>query len=384
MKITHVHVRPMAVYWADVFGGEEKVPESFWRPSANFMGVRRREGQFSTFVVVETDEGVSGLGEAWGLPDPLVSATIAERLLAPLLIGQDPYAIDHLWEQMYQSLHNGLPRPFVLEAMSGIDIALWDLKGKALGVPIARLLGGPHRTRIETYASPVPFLAPAAAAEKALSFIEKGFRSIKLKIGRGRAVDLAMVAAVRQAVGDDIRIVADANCGMTVPQAVQMGKALADYGVEWLEEPLPVTDRAGLAQVRHAIDIAVVAGENEHHTHGVLELLQADAVDAVQINITRTGGITGALRIANLAHSYGVRLAPHGVGSAVGIAAILHLLAAIPNCWIYEYNQLLNPLRDNLLAEPLPFADGFLHVPTGPGLGVTLQDDAFDRYKLRR
>src|SRR5688572_23404179 len=183
MKITRVEVRPMAVYWADIFGGEEKVPDSFWRPSANFMGVRRREGQFSTFVVVETDEGVSGLGEAWGLPDPLVSATIAERLLAPLLIGQDPFAIDYIWEQMAHSvMQNALPRPFVLEAMSGIDIALWDLKGKALGLPVTSLLGGPHRSRIETYASPVPFLPPEPAAAKAQEFIDKGFRSIKLKI----------------------------------------------------------------------------------------------------------------------------------------------------------------------------------------------------------
>lgn len=384
MKITRVEVRPMAVYWADIFGGEDKVPESFWRPSANFMGVRRREGQFSTFVIVETDEGVSGIGEGWGLPDPLVSATIAERLLAPVLIGQDPFAIDYLWDTMYESIYTGLPRPYVLEAMSAIDIALWDLKGKALGLPIVRLLGGPHRSRVETYASPVPFLPPAPAVAKAQEFIAKGFRSIKLKIGRSPAADLAMVAAVREAVGPDILIVTDANCGMTVPQAIQMGKALAEYGVEWLEEPLAVTDRAGLAEVRHAVDIAVVTGENEHHTDGILALLQARATDAVQINVTRTGGITGARRIAQLAHSYGVPLAPHGVGSAIGVAATLHLMGAIPNAWIYEYNQLLNPLRDDLLAQPLPFADGYLEIPTGPGLGITLQDGVFERYKLRR
>ncbi len=149
MKITRVDVRPMAVYWSDVFGGEEKVPESFWRPSANFMGVRRREGQFSVFVVIETDEGVSGLGEGWGLPDPLIAATIAERLLAPNLIGQDPFAIDYLWETMYDSLHNGLPQALVLEAMSAIDIALMGSQGQGAGAAgsptVGRAAPHPHR-----------------------------------------------------------------------------------------------------------------------------------------------------------------------------------------------------------------------------------------------
>ncbi len=230
----------------------------------------------------------------------------------------------------------------------------------------------------------MPFLPPEPAVAKAQEFIDKGFRSIKLKIGRGFAADLEMVAAVREAIGSEIRMVTDANCGLTIPHAIQLGKALAEFGIEWLEEPLPVPDRSGLAEVRQALDIAVVAGENEHHTVGIRQLLEARAVDAVQINVTRAGGITGAMRIAQLANAHGAPLAPHGVGSAVGMAAILHVLGAIPNAWIYEYNQLLNPLRDDLLADPIPFRDGYLEIPTGPGLGVVLQDGAFERYKLRR
>jgi L-alanine-DL-glutamate epimerase-like enolase superfamily enzyme len=385
VKVTKIKVHPLAVYWDDLFGGRQNVPPYLLRPSANFTAEDRpRLGQLSTLVVIETDEGVTGIGESWGLPDPQVATTLINRLLAPCILGQNPLAIEHLWESMVDRVLNGFHRAFLMEAISGIDIALWDIKGKILNLPVHQILGGPFRQRIKTYASPVPFMPPDAAAEKAREFVAKGFQAMKIKVGADQQRDIAVVAAVRDAVGANIMLVADANCGCTVPEAIQLGRRLTDYGVAWLEEPLPVQDRSGLARVREALDIAVVAGENEHTARGVLELLQHAAVDAVQINITRVGGITGALRIAHLAHAYGIPIAPHGVGSAIGLAATLQYLASIPNFMIYEYNQLLNPLRDNLLAEPFGFEDGALLVPQEAGLGVTLAPNVLAKYALKQ
>ncbi|HUV06766.1 MAG TPA: mandelate racemase/muconate lactonizing enzyme family protein [Spirochaetia bacterium] len=384
MKIVRVETRTLAAYWADLFGDMSKVPHHLLHPSANFSGSNPpRLGQSSTLVFIETDEGITGVGESWGLPEPRVVASVIEHLLRPVLLDRDPLATEQLWEAMYRRLQNSYLRGTLLEAMSGIDMALWDIKGKKLGLPVFRLLGGPLRDRIETYASPVPFMPPAEAAEKALEFTRRGFRTIKVKIGDGLKQDMERIKAVREAVGGDVGIVTDANCGYKVPEAVQAGHRLAEYGVRWLEEPVAFEDKAGLAEVRRSVAIAVVAGENEHTALGVMDLLLRRAVDAVQVNLTRCGGITGALRIAHLAHPFSIPMSPHGVGSAVGIAATLHLAAAVPNFTIYEYNQLLNPLRDELLKEPFVFKDSCLGVPDGPGLGIELDRKVLERFSLR-
>jgi D-arabinonate dehydratase/D-galactarolactone cycloisomerase len=381
MKITDVRIKNLVVEWADLFGDISKVPYYLLHPSANFSGENPpRLGQFSTLIFIDTDEGLTGIGESWGLPDPRVVGSIIENMLKPLLVGKDPLAIEQIWQKMYGSMQNGHLRGTLLEAMSGIDIALWDIKGKYLNLPVYRLLGGPVRERIETYASPVPFVPPREAAEKALEFTGKGFKTIKLKIGAGIKKDLEGIKAVREAVGPEIGIVTDANCGFTVPDAISLGRRLPEYDVKWLEEPVSVEDKAGLAEVRRAVDVAVVAGENEHTVFGILDLLQLRAVDAVQVNITRCGGITGARKIAELAGAFKIPMAPHGVGSAVGVTATLHLLSAVQNCMIYEYNQLLNPLRDDLLTEPLDFREGYLHAPEKPGLGIELKKDLIKKY----
>ena len=332
MKITDVRIKNLVVKWADLFGDISRVPHYLLHPSANFSGPNPpRLGQFSTLIFIDTDEGLTGVGEAWGLPDPRVVGSIIEHLLKPLLVGKDPTAIEQLWEKMYGSMQNSHLRGTLLEAISGIDIALWDIKGKSLSLPIHRIMGGPIREDIETYASPVPFMPPKDAAEKALEFVKKGFKTIKMKIGAGIKKDLEDIKAVREALGPEIGIVTDANCGFSVPEAISIGRRLPDYDVKWLEEPVAVEDREGLAEVRRAVDLAVVAGENEHTVFGVLELLQRRAVDAVQVNITRCGGITGLRRIAELSSAFKIPVAPHGVGSAVGVAATLQALSATPN-----------------------------------------------------
>ena len=385
MKISNIRIKNLAVQWEKLFGDQSKIPDYLLHPSANFSGDNPpRIGQFSTLIFIDTDEGITGVGEAWSLPAPRIVGSIIENMLKPLLIGKDPLAIEQIWQKMYGSMQNSYLRGTLLEAMSGIDIALWDIKGKYLGLPIFRLLGGPIRQKIETYASPVPFMPPLEAAEKALEFKKKGFKTIKVKIGSGFKIDLERIKAVRDAVGTEIGIVTDANCGLTIPDAINLGLRLREYEVKWLEEPVSVEDRAGLAEVRRVVNIAVVAGENEHTVFGILELLHLRAIDAIQVNITRCGGITGARKISEVAEAFKIPMAPHGVGSAIGIVATLHLLSSIPNFLIYEYNQLLNPLRDDLLTKPLFFKDGSLYVPENPGLGIELNEEVISKFDMEK
>ncbi len=383
MKITNVRVQNLVARWDVLFGGADKVPNELLHPSANFSGSKPpRLGQFSTLVFVETDEGVTGVGEAWALPDPVVVSTVIEKRLAPMLLGRDPQSTEQIWEEMAGAWENAFLRGTLFEAMSGIDIALWDIKAKALGLPIHKVLGGPTRRRVATYASPVPLGAPEDGARRAREFVDKGFKAIKIKIGSSLERDIARIRAIQAEVGPEVMLVTDANGAYRVPNAVVMSRRLAEIGVSWLEEPVAVHDRAGLAEVRSKSEIAVVTGENEHTVEGVADLLRLKATDAVQINITRCGGITGARRIALAAAAHNVPMSPHGVGSAVGVAAVLQLLATIPNFWIYEYNQLLNPLRDTLLTEPIGFEDGELLVPDRPGLGVELNPEVLERFAV--
>lgn len=383
--IESVEAVPLAATWDRVFGGWEHVPQSLMHPASNQL-VAPRRGQYTTLVRVRTTDGLEGIGEAYGLPAPEVPTAVIETILRPLLLGQDAMATGAIWERLYGAQKGaGRTGGFYLEAISGVDMALWDLRGKALDEPIHRLLGGPIRDRIACYASPVPLLAtPAESAEAARAFVRDGFRAIKLKLGRGVETDLAHVAAVREAIGPGVGLHVDLNCAYTIATAVQLGRELEAFGVAWLEEPLETDDLDGLAEVRAKVNLPTVNGECIFTSFGIRDALLKRAVDVVMPNPARAGGITEVWRIAQLCHAFHVDIAPHGVGSGINIAAALQLAAAAPNFSIYEYNQLLNPLREGLLRTPLQFEDGALLVPTGPGLGIELNEDAVREYTVAR
>ena len=386
MKLTIGSVTAVALSapFERAYGGPDKVPSWLLNPASSHR-VLPRFGQYSTLVRVRTVDGLEGVGEAYGLPEPRVTATIVEHLLGPMLVGRDATASEALWETMYGAQAGaGRTGGFYLEAISGVDLALWDLRGKALGVPVHQLLGGPVRDRVPVYASPVPFLpTPDESAERALSFLDEGFRVVKLKLGRGEATDLAHARAVATALGDRAALHVDLNCAYDVKTAVRLGHALEEVGVRWFEEPLPTDDVAGLAEVRAAVRIPVVTGESEFSRYGYRDLLLHRAVDVVMPNLTRAGGLTEARRIAALCSAFHVGVSPHGVGSAIGLAAALQFAAATPNVPTYEYNRLPNPLRDELSVERPALVDGALLVPDGPGLGVTLDEDVVARYEVR-
>ncbi|MET7392177.1 mandelate racemase/muconate lactonizing enzyme family protein [Dactylosporangium sp. NPDC005572] len=362
----------------------DEVPEWLLTPASSHR-VLPRLGQYTTLVRIRTVDGLEGIGEAYGLPEPRVTATIVGHLLAPMLIGRDAGASEALWELMFGAQAGaGRTGGFYLEAISGVDLALWDLRGKAAGQPVHRLLGGPVRTSVPVYASPIPFLPTTAeSAERALSFLDDGFHAVKLKLGRGEATDLAHAAAVVSAIDGRAALHVDLNCAYDVRTAIRLGHALADLGVRWLEEPLATDDVAGLAEVRAAVRIPVVTGESEFIRYRYRDFLLARAADVVMPNLARAGGITEARRIAALCSAFHVDVSPHGVGSAIGLAAALQFAAATPNVPIYEYNRLPNPLRDDLAPRP-SLVDGALVVPDEPGLGITLDEDLIAHYEVFR
>ena len=387
MKLTISSVEAIALSapFERVYGSLDQVPEWLLTPASSHR-VLPRLGQYSTLVRIRTTDGLEGIGEAYGLPEPRVTATIIGTLLAPMLVGRDAGASEALWDMMFgaQSAAGRLGG-FYLEAISGVDLALWDLRGKALGEPVHRLLGGPVRDTIPVYASPIPFLPTVEeSAARATAFLDDGFHAVKLKLGRGEATDLAHTTAVVEALGGRAALHVDLNCAYDVQTAIRLGHALRELGVRWFEEPLPTDDVAGLAEVRAAVQIPVVTGESEFIRYGYRDFLSARAVDVVMPNLARAGGITEVRRIAALCSAFHVDVSPHGVGGAVALGAALNFAAATTNVPIYEYNRLPNPLRDELPLTRPELVDGALTVPDGPGLGVDLDWDLVREFEVFR
>ena len=368
----------MSAPWELAYGNA--VPESLTRPSANYS-VFPRKGQHSVLIEAVGEDKSIGIGECYGLPDPGPTVHIARRLLAPAVVGESVLEIECLWNRMMTlPMGVGMSRGYLMQAISGIDIALWDLKAKHLGLSVGALLGGDTRREVPCYASPVPYLdTPEESQSQARRFVERGFSAIKVKVGRGVATDMAHVAAVRDAIGPDVALMLDCNCAYSVREAINLVGALRDLDIFWIEEPVAADDHQGLLEVRRRAPMAIATGENDFSVGGLRDVIANRAADIIMPNVTRAAGLTGALKIAAFAEGHGLEIAPHGVGSIVGLAASLHLMATISNGLIYEYNQLANPMRDDLAPLP-PFRDGLLGIPDGPGLGVVLDNDKVGFY----
>ena len=373
MKITKAEAIPLFAAFADAFDGA--VPPELSLPAFS-MRNNPLLGQGAVIVRIETDAGLVGIGEAMGRPGPRGTAAHINEVLAPMLLGRDPRHHQALWTAMNEQMR------FAPMAISGVDIALWDLRGKIYDDSLTNLLGGAMRDDVDCYASPIPYMAtPEESAEKAREFVAQGFRAVKLKIGRGLATDIAHAEAARAAVGADVKLLVDANGAYTVSQSVALAKDLVRLGVHWLEEPVHPEYPDDLARIRRRVDLPVVSGEWLGTWVQFRDLLKAEAVDVIMPNITRCGGLTGMMKIADLALLQNVTVAPHGVGAGVGIVAAIAACAAMPNFLIYEYNQLFNPLRHTVMREPIDFANGVLRPKNGPGLGITVNEETLTRYR---
>lgn len=369
MRIRSIAAIPLEARFAAIFGGADKVPPALLTPAAHFRRIPRR-GQVSTLVRVEAADGAVGWGEAFGLPTPLAATAMIEEIIAPALADaelDEPDAMLADLRAYFIALGQGAGP--AMEALSGVDIALWDLLARRAGQPLATHLGaspGP----VTTYASPVGFQpTPDESAATARALCAEGFHALKIKVGRGVAIDAEHVAAVRDAVGPDVMLMCDANCSYQPAEASDAARAFADSDVAWLEEPLSPDDLAGMAAIRRTSPIAIAGGENAFTHEAHARLAAAGAVDILQPNIARIGGVSGLLAVGALCAEHGLRLAPHGVGTCVAVSAAVHTCRAARGFMTYEANRLLNPLRDSMGAHPLALAEGNLVAASRPGHG---------------
>ena len=373
MKITQVEAIPLFAAFADAL---EVVPPELSQPAFS-MRNNPLLGQGAVIVRISTDAGLVGIGEAMGRPGPRGTAAHINEVLAPMLLGADPRHHLALWTAMNEAMR------FAPMGISGVDMALWDLRGQFYGDSLTNLLGGAMRDTVACYASPIPYMAtPEATAEKARAFLQQGFQAVKLKIGRGLGVDIEHVEAARSAIGSDIKLLVDANGAYTAAESIALAQDLVKLDVFWLEEPVHPEYADDLARIRRRVDLPLASGEWLGSWVHFRDLLKAEAVDVLMPNITRCGGITGMMKIADLAALENVTVAPHGVGAGIGIIAAIAACAVMPNFLIYEYNQLFNPLRHSVMREPIPFEQGVLKPIEREGLGLSLNEKTIERYRI--
>ncbi|MBI1897952.1 MAG: mandelate racemase/muconate lactonizing enzyme family protein [Acidobacteria bacterium] len=368
----------------------------FWSSQAGF------DHRKALLVRVETDNGLTGWGEGgqYGPAEP-VAATI-HSVFAPLLLGEDPRRPEVLWERMYTHTRDFGRKGSVIEAISGIDVALWDILGQSLGAPVHALWGGAFRESVPVYATGLyyrgehpadPGASIAAARQEARSLADHGFPAIKMKVGLlAPDQEVARVAAVRAEIGGEILLMVDANHAWPAHVAARFARRIEPYNIYWFEEPVVPEDIDGYVQVRNSSGIAIAGGECEYTRHGFRELLARGAVDIVQPDICASGGLSEARRIAALASAYNVQCFPHVWGSGVAIAAGLHFVSTLPpaphtaaplapyNLPMLEWDANANPLRTDLLDPPLVPSAGKLAVPRGAGLGIRINETVLERY----
>lgn len=338
----------------------------------------------AALVRLETDEGITGFGEGLARFSPRAAASVIQDILSPVVLGQDPFNVELLWDRMYAMMRGrGHSKGYVLEAMSAVDIALWDIIGKALGQPVHRILGSYGRTSLPVYASSLLFKPTEELVREAERLAAQGFPAMKLKVGQGIEADLRNVREIRRALGDRVQLMTDANSAYDTLTALRIGRRLEAEGVAWFEEPVAPENLDGYAKLAQALDIPIAGGESEFNRWAFKELLVRQAIDIIQPDLGRAGGFTEARRIAALCSAFDVPVAPHtGASSAVSVAASLQWAAALPNFLIFEYMYPPNPLREELLTEPLPpMQGGQVAVPQKPGLGIEIDEKALARFR---
>lgn len=342
-------------------------------------------------VEIECDDGTVGWGECLG---PARANAAVVSAYAGWLIGRDPRETEKLWALLYNALRDQGQRGLTITALSGIDIALWDIKGKHYGASISALLGGRWRESVRAYATGsfrrdgVDRIADNAAEMAAHR--AAGFHACKIKIGFGVEEDLHVIRAVREAIGPDMRLMIDANHGYTVGEAIRLGRAAADYGIDWFEEPVVPEQLSAYAQVRAGQPIPVAGGETWHTRWGMWPALESRAVDILQPDLCGCGGFSEAVKIASLATLYGVRVVPHVWGTGVQIAAALQFMAAMvpdpvraaPVEPIMEFDRTDNPFRQAVLKTPLEAVGGVVSIPDGPGLGIEINRAALETFRM--
>jgi D-galactarolactone cycloisomerase len=348
--------------------------------------------RMAMIVEIETDSGLIGWGECYG---PAWITAAAVRTMAPWLIGQDPLRGDDLWRTLYARLRDHGQKGAVIEGLSGIDIALWDIKGKHFGAPVHQLLGGAVRLEAPAYATGLyrrqSGSPPEYLAEEAASYVAEGFRAVKLKVGFGVEEDAAAARAVRDAIGPDVALMIDANHAYDRVAATRLGRMVEDLDIAWFEEPVPPEDLEGYRALRSALSMPIAGGECEFTRFGFRDVLSAQAMDIIQPDVCAAGGLSECKKIADMAEAFGVRCNPHVWGTGIAIAASLQLLAVLPPHTptsltslppMLEFDRTEHPIRQAILTQPLTPERGVARVPEGPGLGIDIDRQALAGFSV--
>lgn len=346
----------------------------------------------AVLVRITTDKGIQGIGEVGESAFlPRAVEKIVEDRLKPMLLGENPADIEKLWQKMYvRSAHWGR-KGVAIPVISGLEIALWDILGKALDKPVYELIGGIYRDKIRVYASAGMAKPVEELAKEAQEYIEQGYYGLKVRIGtEDPRFDVDTIKGLRAAIGYKTDLMVDAGqCYVDFPwdfnTALSVARQLEDCKLFWLEEPLVPDDIDGYARLAEATDIPIAAGENEFTRYGFKDLIVKRAADILQPDVTRSGGILECKKIAAMASAFHMRCAPHIFGSGVGFMANMHFIAATPNAFIMEHDRTINPLRDELLIEQPRYEKGCIELIRDiPGIGVNLTDDIIKKYPFKQ
>lgn len=349
---------------------------------------RTDSSQDALIVKVTTDAGIVGWGEVDGCPyvtKAIIEAPYSHTLvtgLRALLLGENPLDIDRLWHKMYsKTLYYGREGA-VIQAMAGIDLALWDIKGKALGQPIWRLLGGGYRDSLRVYASNMFQFTAEATADRVKKAKDEGFTAIKFgwePFGQDPKTDCAYLDAIRKAGGDDFLVLLDVGLIWDAKTTIQRAEMFAPYRLGWIEEPLHPDDLQGYRRVSDTVATHIAAGEEECTVAGFTRLMDEGRIDIVQIDLTRCG-LTQAMKIAALAQARGLTCINHNFTTDINTAASLHFLASIPNAFIMEYCVEPSEISRALAKDPIRIENGHAKVPNAPGLGVEPDPAIIEKY----
>jgi L-rhamnonate dehydratase len=350
-------------------------------------------------VEVETSNGLVGIGEACAQSEndeaALATALILERGIKPMIVGMDPINPRVIWEKLYLETEWFGRMGTVMHAISALDIALWDLMGKSLGVSVSRLIGGRFRESVKTYASIIFDMENFdSMADEAKIWIREGYRSVKFGWGQTRDTaygldpgkDEAAVKYLRDSLGPEIDIMVDVGryVNWTPRHALEMARRLSKYDIYWLEEALPQDDIEGYVWLTDKSPVKIATGEGEYNRFGFKRLITSHATDIIQPDLGRAGGFTEGTRIADLVQAWNLSLVPHGFSSAINVAANLQWISAMPQATLLEFRRTKSPLLQDLIKTPFVAENGNLQIPDRPGLGIEIKDDVVEQCRVKK
>jgi L-alanine-DL-glutamate epimerase-like enolase superfamily enzyme len=348
--------------------------------------------QDDLIIVVETDEGITGYGEVDTAP--YVGKAVVEAYMShgtcyglrEVVVGADPFDHEQIWNDMWaKTYYYGRSGP-VMHVMSGIDMALWDIMGKATGKPVHKLLGGSYTDKVRPYASALMPDSKDEVKKMVEAYASQGFTAIKFgwgPLGYDVHLDIELVKAARKAAGDKVELMIDIGKRYRLKQAMYVAKALEELHVYWLEEPLPAEDLEGYKKLVESTTLRIATGEEESGRRAFGRLIQETHIDVVQPDISRCGGLTEAKKIAMLAEDANILCVPHAFKTGVLVAASIQLIAALPHAPFLEFSVTASGIRKEILVNPFVQKDGFVDVPQTPGLGIELNMEAIRKYGVK-